>query len=70
MGRNVSRIGEMIKAFKILVRKKERNRSLRKLWRRWVDNIKMDFRKGYYGRTGSGFIWLRIGTRGELLWRR
>jgi hypothetical protein len=31
--------------------------------RRWVENIKMDFR----GMVWTGFIWLNIGSSGRLL---
>jgi hypothetical protein len=34
--------------------------------RRWEDDIKVDFREVGWG-AWTGFIWLRIGTGGELL---
>jgi hypothetical protein len=46
-----------------------KKRPLRRPKRRWEDNIKMDLRQiGFRGMTG--FIWLTIGTSGELLWTR
>jgi hypothetical protein len=63
---NVARIGEKKNAYRILVGNAEGNRPLGRPRRRWVDNIKIDFREiGWDGMTGS--IWLRIGTIGRLL---
>jgi hypothetical protein len=41
--RNVARMGQKRNAYRLLVRKPEGKRSLGRLRRRWVDNIKMDF---------------------------
>jgi hypothetical protein len=48
---HLERMGEMMNACRILVRKSEGKRPLRRLTRRrWVDNIKMDIREmGWYG---------------------
>jgi hypothetical protein len=50
----------------LLVRKPEGRRSLGRPRRRWVDNIKMDLGKIGWG-GGTGLVWLRTGTSGELL---
>jgi hypothetical protein len=43
-------MGEKVNAYRILVGNPEGKRSLRRPRRRWVDNIKMDFRRiGWYG---------------------
>jgi hypothetical protein len=42
---HVTRMGEKRNAYRILVRKAEGKRPLRKVRRRWVDNIKMDLRE-------------------------
>jgi hypothetical protein len=48
--------------------KSEGKRPLGRPRRRWVDNIKMDFREiGWDGVVWSGSNWLRIGTGGGLL---
>jgi hypothetical protein len=51
-------MGETRNAHKILVGKPEWKRSLRRLWRRWVNNIKMDFMEiglvGVCGMDSSG----------------
>jgi hypothetical protein len=62
MGRACSTNGAKM----ILVGKLEGNRPLGRPRRRWVDNIKMDLRLA--GVVWTGFIWLRIGTNGGLLW--
>jgi hypothetical protein len=51
-------------AYSILVGKPEGKRSLERPRRRWVDNIKMDFRQD--GMVWIGLIWLRIGNGGGL----
>jgi hypothetical protein len=45
MGRACSTNGEKNNAHRLLVGKSEGNRSLGRLIRRWLDNIKMDLRK-------------------------
>jgi hypothetical protein len=66
MCRTCSANEEKRNAYRILVGKPEGKRPQGRLRRRWVDNIKMDFREiGWNVRTGS--IWLRIGTSGGLL---
>jgi hypothetical protein len=52
-------------AYRILVGKPEGKRPLGRPRRRWVDNIKMDLRE--IGWDCVDWIWLRIGTSGELL---
>jgi hypothetical protein len=43
----------------------ERKKPLGRPRRRWVDNIKMDFREiGWNGMDWIGLIWLKIGTSG------
>jgi hypothetical protein len=49
----------------ILVGKPEGRRPLGRPRHRWEDNIKMDLREMDLG-MWTGFIWLRIGTGGEL----
>jgi hypothetical protein len=49
------------------VGKPEGKRTLGRLRRRWVDNIKMDLGEIGWGRGMTGFVWLRIGTSGKLL---
>jgi hypothetical protein len=50
-------------AYRIMVGKPERKRSLGRLECRWVDNIKMYLREIGW----TGLMWLRIGTSGGLL---
>jgi hypothetical protein len=63
---HVARMGEMKGAYNILVVKPEGRRALERPRRRWEDNIKLDHRKIWFGNV-IGFIWLGIGTGGELL---
>jgi hypothetical protein len=53
---HVARIREKRNAYRILVGKPEGRRQLGRSRRRWVNNIKMDLRMGWYGldRSGSG----------------
>jgi hypothetical protein len=50
----------------LLVRKAERKRSLGSPKRKWEDNIKIHLR----GIGWIGFMWVRIGTSGSLLYIR
>jgi len=43
-----------------LVRRLKGTRALSRPWRRWENNINMDFKKMYDG-AGPGLIWLRTG---------
>jgi hypothetical protein len=60
----VARVGEKRNAYSVLVGKSEGKRSLGGNWRRWKNIIKM------HGKTWTGFVWLKIGTRDGLLWTR
>jgi hypothetical protein len=51
---HIARMGEKRNAYRILVGKPEGKRPLRRPRRRWVDNIKMDFR--VVGRDGMDWI--------------
>jgi hypothetical protein len=53
-------------AYILLVVKPEGKRPLGRPRRRWVDNIRMDLGE-VDGVLWTGFVWLRIGTGGELL---
>jgi hypothetical protein len=62
----VARRGEGRGVYRDLVGRPEGKRPLRRLWRRWEDNIKLDLRKiGIDGATGYG--WLRKGSGSGLL---
>jgi hypothetical protein len=63
---HVARMGEGRGAYRILVGRPEGRRPLGRHRCRWEDNIKMDLQEVRWG-TWTGFIWLRIGTGGELL---
>jgi hypothetical protein len=61
MGRACDTHGEKRNTYRILVGEPEENRPLRRLRRKWVDNIKMDLRE--IGRVvWSGLMLLKIGT--------
>jgi hypothetical protein len=63
---HVARTGEKKYAYRILVRKPEGKTPLGRHKRRLVDNSKMDLREvGWM--VLAGFIWLKVGTNGELL---
>jgi hypothetical protein len=47
---------------RVLVRKPEGKRPLRRLRHRWKDNIKFDHKQDL--RMWTGFIWLKIGSSG------
>jgi hypothetical protein len=49
-----------------LVGKPEEKRLLGRSRCRWEDNIRMDVREIGW-ESGTGFIWLRIGSSGEML---
>jgi hypothetical protein len=54
-------------AYRVLVGKPERKRSLERPRLRWEDNIKIDLHGvGWWG-AWAGLIWLRMGTGGGLL---
>jgi hypothetical protein len=57
---HVARIGEKRNMYGLLVEKPEGRSPLGRPKRRWVDNIRMDV-------VEVGWVWLRIGTGGELL---
>jgi hypothetical protein len=60
--------GEKRNAYRILVGKSERKRSIGRPRRMWVDNIKIDLREiGWDGMVWTVSIWLRIGTSRWLL---
>jgi hypothetical protein len=59
-------MGEKRNAYRLLLGKPEGKRPLGRPRRRWVDNIRMDLRE-VNGMMWTGLVWLRIGTRGELL---
>jgi hypothetical protein len=63
MGGSCSTNGEKRSAYRLLVRKPEGKRPLRRPRRRWVDNIGMDLGEVMW----TGLVWLRIGTGGDLL---
>jgi hypothetical protein len=58
-------MGEKRNAFRIMMRKPERKRPLRRPRCRWEDNIKMDLRQDWV--VWSGLIWLRLETSGRFL---
>jgi len=64
-------MGERRDAYIVLVGKPGGNRSLGRSRYRREDNIKMDFQELYVRGVGvgagTGLIWCRIGTGGELL---
>jgi len=59
-------MGEGRGVYRVLVGRPEGKRPLGRPRRRWEDNIRMDLRI-YGGKVCTGFIWLSIGTSGELL---
>jgi hypothetical protein len=64
---HVARLVERRGAYRVLVGKPEGKRSLGRPRCRWKDNIKMDLKDAGWG-PWTGFVWLRIGTGGGLLW--
>jgi hypothetical protein len=63
--------GKKGKAYRLLVGKPEGKRPLGRPRRRWMDNIRMNLGEVGWGDVDwigwTGFVWLRIGTGGELL---
>jgi hypothetical protein len=57
-------MGAKMNAFRIWVGEPDGKRPLGRIRRRWEDNIKIDLR--YDGVVWTGFIWLRISSRGFL----
>jgi hypothetical protein len=51
---HMARMGEKSNAYRILVGKPERERPIGRPRRRWLDNVKMDFREAGYG----GMNWI------------
>jgi len=63
---HVARMGQGRGVYRVLVRRHEGKRRLRRPGRRWEGNIKLDLREiGIKGATG--FSWLKIGSSGRLL---
>jgi hypothetical protein len=52
--RHVARMGERRGAYRVLVGKTERKKPLGRPWRRWEDNIKMNFRELGWGHGLDG----------------
>jgi hypothetical protein len=63
---HVACMGDMRKAYKILVGKPEGKRPLRSPRRRWEDNIRMGLRE-IVRKVCTGCSWPRIGSSGGLL---
>jgi hypothetical protein len=59
-------MGEMINSYKLLVRKLEGKRPLRRPRHGWENNIRMNVRD-MGGMMWTGHTWLGIGTSGGLL---
>jgi hypothetical protein len=51
--RHVARMGEKKNTYRLFVEKPERKRTLGRLRRRWVDNIRMDLSEFGLGWSGS-----------------
>jgi hypothetical protein len=60
---HVARMGQGRGVYRVLVGKPEGKKPLRRPRRRWEDNIKMDLQEVGWA-AWTGFIWLRLGTRG------
>jgi hypothetical protein len=63
MGKRKKKKKKKKNAYRILVGEQEGKRTLGRLRRRWVYNIKLDLKE----RGRDELIWLRIGTSGGLL---
>ena len=59
----MARMGEESGVYRVLVRRSEGKRPLGRPRRRWVDNIKIIFRKWDVG-VWTGSSWLMVGTVG------
>jgi hypothetical protein len=64
---NVTSIGKMQNAYKILITKPEENEMLGKSMHKGEDNIKVDVKEQQGWRLWTGLIWLRVGTCGRPL---
>jgi hypothetical protein len=62
---HVARIEAKRNAYRILVGKPQGKKPLGRPRSRYVDNIIIDLRQDWV--VWTGLVWLRIGTRGELL---
>ena len=60
-------MGERRGAYRFLVWKYEGRRPLGRPRRRWENNIKIDLQEVGWG-AWTGFIWLRVGTGGQILY--
>jgi hypothetical protein len=68
---HVALMGEDRGVYRVLVGKPEGKKPLRRLRRRWEDNIKIGSSGSWGGGiVGTGWSWLRIGTGGGHLWVR
>jgi DNA-binding IclR family transcriptional regulator len=59
-------MGDVRGAYMFLVGKREGKRQIKRTRSRWDDNIKMNLSS--IGRAWTGFVWLKKGTSGELLY--
>jgi hypothetical protein len=64
---HVVQMAEKRTTYRLLVGKPERKKPLGRSRCRSVDNIKMDLLEIQEGVVWTGFVWLWIGTSGELL---
>jgi hypothetical protein len=62
----VARIGEMRNVYESSVGKLKGKRPLGRLGR-WREDIRIDLKRNV-GRLWSGYVWIRIGTSGGVLW--
>jgi len=67
MGGACGMYGTVEKCIKYFHQKTWRKRPLRRPRHRWEYNIRMDLNEIGW-KLWTGFIWLRIGTNGKLLW--
>jgi hypothetical protein len=66
MGSTFDTYGDRRGAYRVLVTRPEGKRQLSRPKCTWEDNIKMDRQEMGWG-TGTGMIWLRLGTDGGTL---